>query len=165
MAFARVCKPGGLRGAVNDVLIMRRMSHNPRLPKRRAVLQGMGALAAAHASPATGPTIKLRLLETSDLHTFDEDYDYSRDQPDETVGLTKVATLIHAARAGARNTLLFDNGDIIQGNPLADYVAIPGQFPADGTRPTIRAMNTLGYDAATVGNHEFNYGLDFCTHP
>jgi 2',3'-cyclic-nucleotide 2'-phosphodiesterase/3'-nucleotidase len=59
--------------------------------------------------------------------------------------------------------LLFDNGDILQGNPLADYVALPGNFPADGIHPTIRAMNTLGYDAATVGNHEFNYGLDFCT--
>ena len=144
---------------------MRGMSHNPRLhaPKRRTILQGMAALAAAPALAATGPTIKLRLLETSDLHTFDADYDYYRDQPDETVGLTKAATLIRAARAGARNTLLFDNGDIIQGNPLADYVAIPGQFPADGIHPTIRAMNTLGYDAATVGNHEFNYGLDFCT--
>ncbi len=74
-----------------------------------------------------------------------------------------MATLIRAARAQARNVLLFDNGDIIQGNPLADYVAMPGNFPGDGVHPTIRAMNTLGYDAATLGNHEFNYGLDFCT--
>jgi 2',3'-cyclic-nucleotide 2'-phosphodiesterase/3'-nucleotidase len=134
---------------------------------RRRVLQssaGLGAAAmlggAANASPAGG-SLKLRLLETSDIHTFDEDYDYFRDQPDESVGLTKVATLIHAARAEVKNCLLFDNGDIIQGNPLADYVAVPGNFPADHIHPTIRAMNLLNYDAATVGNHEFNYGLPF----
>ncbi|MDE8346552.1 MAG: bifunctional 2',3'-cyclic-nucleotide 2'-phosphodiesterase/3'-nucleotidase [Acidocella sp.] len=131
---------------------------------RRTLLTGLAATMAAPPVFATpGPVIKLRLLETSDLHTFDEDYDYFRDQPDESVGLTKVATLIHTARAEARNCLLFDNGDIIQGNPLADYVAQPGKFPADHIHPTIRAMNTLQYDAATLGNHEFNYGLDFCT--
>jgi 2',3'-cyclic-nucleotide 2'-phosphodiesterase/3'-nucleotidase len=122
----------------------------------------MAALVAAPALAAGAAEIKLRLLETSDLHTFDEDYDYFRDQPDASVGLTKVATLIRAARGQAKNVMLFDNGDIIQGNPLADYVAVPGNFPGDGVHPTIRAMNTLGYDAATVGNHEFNYGLDFC---
>jgi len=108
-----------------------------------------------------GPVVKLRLLDTSDLHTFDEDYDYFRDQRDESVGLTKIATLVRTARAGARNSMLFDNGDIIQGNPLADYVALPGNFPGDGVHPTIRAMNAMGYDAATPGNHEFNYGLPF----
>lgn len=131
---------------------------------RRFVLQGAAALVPALALPpaaqaAATPVIKLRLLETSDLHTFVEDYDYYRDEPDETVGLTKIATLVQAARTGAKNAMLFDNGDTIQGNPLADFVAQPGNFPADGIHPTIRAMNTMGYDAATLGNHEFNYGL------
>lgn len=133
---------------------------------RRAVLQTAAALAAAPAltlpptaEAATPPVINLRLLETSDLHTFVEDYDYYRDTQDETVGLTKIATLVQNARAGAKNAMLFDNGDVIQGNPLADFVALPGNFPADGIHPTIRAMNTMGYDAATLGNHEFNYGL------
>jgi 2',3'-cyclic-nucleotide 2'-phosphodiesterase/3'-nucleotidase len=131
-------------------------------PTRRRVLQATAGLsAAALLGAAAGASLKLRLLETSDIHTFDEDYDYFRDQPDETVGLTKVATLIHAARAEVQNCMLFDNGDIIQGNPLADYVALPGNFPADHVHPTIRAMNLLDYDAATVGNHEFNYGLPF----
>lgn len=106
--------------------------------QRRTVLQaaaGMAALAASPAHAAAGPAIKLRLLETSDVHTFDEDYDYFRDQPDETVGLTKAATLIRAARAEAKNSLLFDNGDIIQGNPLADYVAHPAIFPATASTP------------------------------
>ncbi len=120
-------------------------------------------MAAAPALADIGPVVKLRLLETSDIHTFDEDYDYFRDARDESVGLTKLASLVRAARVSAKNSMLFDNGDIIQGNPLADYVALPGNFPNDGAHPTIRAMNTMGYDAATVGNHEFNYGLDFCS--
>lgn len=133
-------------------------------PTRRTALLTAAAFAAHPLTAAAeGTSITLRLLETSDLHTFDENYDYFRDTTDDTVGLTKVATLIAAARAGHKNTLLFDNGDIIQGNPLADYVAIPGNFPADRIHPTIRAMNVLKYDAATVGNHEFNYGLAFCT--
>src|SRR5271168_3687071 len=110
------------------------------LPKRRTVLGGMAALAAAPALAAGGPEVRLRLLETSDLQTFDAAYDYYRDQPDASVGLNRVATLIRAARAA--NVLLFDNGDIIQGNPLADDVAVPGNFPGDGMHPTIRAMNT-----------------------
>jgi 2',3'-cyclic-nucleotide 2'-phosphodiesterase / 3'-nucleotidase len=129
--------------------------------KRRDALKTAAVLAASPAFGAAPPVIKLRLLETSDLHTFDEDYDYYRDQQDETVGLTKIATLVQTAKAGAKNSMLFDNGDTIQGNPLADYVALPGNFPADGIHPTIRAMNTMGYDAATLGNHEFNYGLPF----
>ncbi|MDD2704901.1 MAG: bifunctional 2',3'-cyclic-nucleotide 2'-phosphodiesterase/3'-nucleotidase, partial [Acidocella sp.] len=130
---------------------------------RRALLVGAGAavLAGAPALADAGPVVKLRLLDTSDLHTFDEDYDYFRDQRDESVGLTKIATLVRTAQAGARNSMLFDNGDIIQGNPLADYVALPGNFPGDGVHPTIRAMNAMNYDAATLGNHEFNYGLPF----
>ncbi len=139
------------------------MTHS--LP-RRTLLQStaaLTALAAAPAAAAAGPIIKLRLLETSDLHSFDENYDYFRDMPDDTAGLTKAATLIRAARAQATNTLLFDNGDTIQGNPLADYMALPGNMPPGHIHPTIRAMNTLNYDAATIGNHEFNYGLPFLT--
>ena len=109
----------------------------PRAPSRRAVLQAAAALAASPAFAAAGPVIKLRLLETSDLHTFVEDYDYYRDEQDETVGLTKIATLVQSARAGAKNTMLFDNGDIIQGNPLADFVALPGIFrPMASTPPS-----------------------------
>jgi 2',3'-cyclic-nucleotide 2'-phosphodiesterase/3'-nucleotidase len=129
---------------------------------RRRVLKSAAAFGAGSLlGGAAAINLKLRLLETSDIHTFDEDYDYFRDERDETVGLTKVASLIRAARAEVQNCLLFDNGDIIQGNPLADYVAVAGNFPADHIHPTIRAMNLLNYDAAAVGNHEFNYGLPF----
>jgi 2',3'-cyclic-nucleotide 2'-phosphodiesterase / 3'-nucleotidase len=130
---------------------------------RRSVLKAAGGLAASVVLPAVAaeaePLLRLRLLETSDLHMFIYDYDYYRDRPDETVGLAKTATLIDEARAQAKNSLLFDNGDIIQGNPLGDYLA--GHHSGGAVHPMFRAMNLLGYDAATLGNHEFNYGLDF----
>lgn len=128
---------------------------------RRAALFGATALATVPANAQTGPRIRLRLLETSDLHMFVFDYDYYRDKSDPTVGLAKVATLIGAARAEAPNSLLFDNGDIIQGNPLGDYVARPGYLANGDIHPMFAAMNQLGYDGATLGNHEFNYGLPF----
>ncbi len=127
---------------------------------RRAVLAGAAALAAAAALPR----LRLRLLETSDLHMFVYDYDYYHDRPDPTVGLAKVASLIRAARAEHPNTMLFDNGDIIQGNPLGDYLATPGKLAPGAIHPMFQAMNLLGYDAATLGNHEFNYGLPFLEH-
>ncbi len=103
--------------------------------------------------------MRLRLLETSDLHMFVMDWDYYHAKPDPTVGLTRLATLIKAARGECANTLLFDNGDFLQGNPLADYVA--EQPRTSGTHPLVTIMDALGYDAVGLGNHEFNYGLDF----
>ena len=70
------------------------------------------------------------------------------------------AALIAAARAEAPNTLLFDNGDVIQGTPLGDYAANAWAKDKKAIHPMIAAMNELGYVAGTVGNHEFNYGLD-----
>ncbi len=136
---------------------------------RRAITLATGGLAAgvvtAAARAVPRATVKLRLIETSDLHMFVYDYDYYAARQDNTVGLAKIATLLKAARAEARNSLLFDNGDIIQGNPLGDYMALPGNLKplqdGVGGHPMFRAMNLLGYDAATFGNHEFNYGLDF----
>ncbi|MBE7213125.1 MAG: metallophosphoesterase, partial [Gluconacetobacter diazotrophicus] len=144
---------------------------------RRAVIATAGGLAALGAgasrearaavpgeggSRGDGTTVRLRLLETSDLHMFARDYDYYRDRQDDTVGLAKVATLVAAARAEAPNSLLFDNGDILQGNPLGDYVALKQPLPSrERVHPMFRAMNLLGYDAGTLGNHEFNYGLPF----
>ena len=131
---------------------------------RRSLLTAAGTLAATGtlAQPAAmRPTLQLRILETSDLHMFVLDWDYYRAQPDPTVGLAKVASLIAQARGEVTNSLLFDNGDIIQGNPLGDYVATPGKWPQSRPHPMFSAMNQLGYDAATLGNHEFNYGLPF----
>ncbi len=100
-------------------------------------------------------------MATTDLHVHVHPYDYYADQPDQTLGLARTAGLIETLRAGAVNTLLLDNGDFLQGSPMGDYIAeVRGMRPGD-IHPMIAAMNALGYDAAGLGNHEFNYGLDF----
>ena len=113
------------------------------------------------SAQAQDPTLRLRLLSTTDIHTHIVDYDYYRDQPDISLGLARTATLIRQARAEVRNSLLFDSGDLIQGNPLGDYVAVEQRLQPGQVHPVFKAMNQLDYAAATLGNHEFNYGLDF----
>ena len=128
---------------------------------RRELLAGSAALAVGFPTLArAAPRVELRLLETSDLHMFVLDWDYYHARPDPTVGLSKIASLVADARAQAQNALLFDNGDLLQGSPLGDYVARRGGL-ASGAHPVFRAMNHMRYDAATPGNHEFNFGLDF----
>ena len=107
------------------------------------------------------PTLRLRLLSTTDIHTHIVDYDYYRDQPDISLGFARTATLIRQTRAEVRNSLLFDSGDLIQGNPLGDYVAVEQPLQPGQIHPVFKALNQLDYAAATLGNHEFNYGLGF----
>lgn len=144
------------------------MDRAPRF-SRRETLKAGAAIAAASALPgplaAQGPArLKLRLLETSDLHVNVVPYDYFRDTHDDTVGLAKTASLIKAAQAEARNSLLFDNGDFLQGSSLGDFVAYKKGLKAGETHPMIAAMNALPYQCGTLGNHEFNYGLEFLEH-
>jgi len=112
-------------------------------------------------SAETGSTLKLRLLETTDIHVNVVNYDYYQDKGTDEFGLAKTASLIKKAREEVKNSLLFDNGDLIQGNPLGDYVAKIDPLQEGETHPVYKAMNLLDYDAGNIGNHEFNYGLDF----
>lgn len=103
----------------------------------------------------------LRLMETTDLHVHVFPYDYYADKPVDTVGLARTAAHIADIRSEATNSLLLDNGDFLQGNPMGDYIAYERGMKDGDMHPVITAMNTLGFDASTLGNHEFNYGLDF----
>lgn len=105
--------------------------------------------------------VSLRIMATTDLHMQVLDYDYLADRPCSRSGLTRIASLVARARAQAPNCLLLDNGDLLQGNPLGDYVAGQSRAGRSVTHPAIAAMNRMGYDAATPGNHDFNYGLPF----
>ena len=116
------------------------------------------AEAASSAVTSRRTLASLRLIATSDLHASIMPYDYCANRPNSNLGLGAIAQQIATARGEARNCLLFDNGDFLQGNPLADYVAAARRRRA---HPVITAFNTLGYDAATLGNHEFDYGLRF----
>ncbi len=142
------------------------MSEDIRMVSRRDVVAGGAALAAA--APAGGAfaqaganMIRLRILETTDIHVHVHSYDYYRDMPDDTLGLARIATLVDKARSGAKNTLLFENGDFLQGNPMGDLVAYERGIKGGEAHPVIRALNQMKFDAGTLGNHEFNYGLEF----
>ena len=106
------------------------------------------------------PRLGLRLLGLTDLHANLYPYDYYRDCPDDSVGLARAASLVAQARSEAPNCLLFDNGDILQGTPLGDLVAEAIAADPSAIHPVIAAMNTLDYAVATLGNHDFNYGLE-----
>jgi 2',3'-cyclic-nucleotide 2'-phosphodiesterase/3'-nucleotidase len=102
----------------------------------------------------------LRLLGLTDLHANLYPYDYYRDCPDDSVGLARAASLVAEARREAPNCLLFDDGDILQGTPLGDLAAEAIIADPTAVHPVIAAMNTLDYAVATLGNHDFNYGLE-----
>ncbi len=104
--------------------------------------------------------LRLRLLGVTDLHANLYPYDYYRDRPDNSVGLARAASLIAQARSECPNCLLFDNGDILQGTPLGDLAAAAIISDPTAIHPVIGAMNGLDYAVATLGNHEFNYGLE-----
>ncbi|WP_058263038.1 bifunctional 2',3'-cyclic-nucleotide 2'-phosphodiesterase/3'-nucleotidase [Thalassovita gelatinovora] len=87
-------------------------------------------------------------------------YDYLSATHTPQIGLSRTATLIKSARAEVPQSLLFDTGDFLQGNVLGDQVAQHDQNVAK-LHPAIAAMNALKYDGATLGNHEFSYGLGF----
>ncbi|MGY6569130.1 MAG: bifunctional 2',3'-cyclic-nucleotide 2'-phosphodiesterase/3'-nucleotidase [Salinarimonas sp.] len=106
----------------------------------------------------------LRLIVTSDLHMHVRPYDYFEDREDESVGLAALAPLIEQARREVPLSLLLDNGDFVQGSPIGDVAADAFMQGESMPNPMIAAMNAIGYDAATLGNHEFNYGLDYLAH-
>ncbi|MFS4580056.1 bifunctional 2',3'-cyclic-nucleotide 2'-phosphodiesterase/3'-nucleotidase [Phaeobacter sp. C3_T13_0] len=130
---------------------------------RRSFLAGSAGLIALHpfSVQAAANQVHLRLMETTDLHVHVFPYDYYADKPRDTVGLARTASLIGDIRAEATNSLLLDNGDFLQGNPMGDYIAYERGMKEGDSHPVIQAMNAVGFDASTLGNHEFNYGLDF----
>ena len=105
--------------------------------------------------------VDLRILETTDLHASLVNYDYYQTKTDNTIGLVKTSSLIHQARSEAVNSLLFDNGDHLKGNPLGEYLVRIKGIQKGKIHPVYSAFNYLKYDAIAIGNHELNYGLKF----
>ena len=146
---------------------------------RRTVLTSVaaaGVLTAAGMSPAEaserllpyrpGGPVALTIMGTTDLHGCVFNWDYFKnveykDGATNHIGLAKVATLVEAVRLqrGRENTLMIDAGDTIQGTPLAYYFARIAPITGGHVHPMAAAMNYIGYDAAALGNHEFNYGI------
>jgi 2',3'-cyclic-nucleotide 2'-phosphodiesterase (5'-nucleotidase family) len=138
---------------------LRKFFRTPRLVLF-VVCLGMGGASThwplAARTAQSPPTVRITLLGTTDLHGHIEPLDYYSNKPAQ-LGLAKIATLIRRVRAEQPNVLLLDSGDTIQGTPLAYYFA---RKDPDRPNPMIQAMNALKYDAAAVGNHEFNFGLE-----
>jgi 2',3'-cyclic-nucleotide 2'-phosphodiesterase/3'-nucleotidase len=151
-----------------------------------AVVGGAGLFTApsAHAAApgplgSNGKPFRLTVLGTTDLHGNVYNWDYFKnaeytDSKSNDIGVAKAATLIKAAREefGADRCITLDAGDTIQGTPLAYYFAKIEPITAGAKHPMAIAMNALRYDAAALGNHEYNYGLDTlrafedqCNHP
>jgi len=99
--------------------------------------------------------VQITILGTTDLHGNINPIDYYTNKPDNR-GLAKVATLIKRIRGEQPNVLLIDSGDTIQGSPLESFHGRKNNQPRD---PMMLVMNSLKYDAMTVGNHEYNFGL------
>ena len=144
-----------------------------------AAVGGAGAGAAflgsgtAHAAQEKGPkqggsaSYRLTVMGTTDTHGNVLNWDYFKDaEYDDSkhndVGLAKIATLVAGVRAerGTDRTLMLDAGDTIQGTPLSYYYARIDPITGGSKHPMAIAMNQIGYDAAALGNHEFNYGID-----
>ncbi len=137
----------------------------PQISRRHFIgsAAALGSLVMLHpfSARAAAGQAHLRILSTTDLHCHVFPYDYYADRPSDTFGLARTASIIEGIRAEATNTLLVDNGDYLQGNPMGDYVAYSRGMKEGDIHPVIAAMNALGYDAGTLGNHEFNYGVEF----
>lgn len=119
------------------------------------------ALSASRFAFAKGKTdVDLRIVATTDIHSFLTDFDYYKDAPTEKFGFTRAASLIRQARSEVKNSVLVDNGDLIQGNPIADYQAAQG-YKEGKSNPAVDCLNAMHYEVGTLGNHEFNYGLDY----
>ncbi|MEP6565261.1 MAG: bifunctional 2',3'-cyclic-nucleotide 2'-phosphodiesterase/3'-nucleotidase, partial [Mesorhizobium sp.] len=133
---------------------------------RRDFLAGAtaaGALIMLHpfSARAQANQAHLRIMETTDIHVNVLPYDYYADKPNDTMGLSRTASLIAAVRKEATNAMLIDNGDLLQGNPMGDYIAYEKGMKEGDLHPIMKGMNLLGYECSTLGNHEFNYGLSF----
>ncbi|MFJ9243280.1 bifunctional metallophosphatase/5'-nucleotidase [Streptomyces sp. NPDC101776] len=157
------------------------MPLNRRKFLKKSAVTGAGvALAGAAAAPAAQAAERkkpgrhpkrysLTVLGTTDLHGHVFNWDYFKDAEysdakGNAMGLARVSTLVNQIRQekGRRNTLLLDAGDTIQGTPLTYYFAKVDPITAKGgpVHPMAQAMNAIGYDAAALGNHEFNYGIE-----
>ncbi|WP_077641117.1 bifunctional 2',3'-cyclic-nucleotide 2'-phosphodiesterase/3'-nucleotidase [Salinivibrio sp. IB574] len=128
------------------------------MPSAVATAVVAGLLAASGS--AFADTVNLRVIETTDIHTNVMDYDYYKNKPSQKIGLVRAATVVKQARDEAQNALLVDNGDLLQGSPMGDYMASKGIKPGE-VHPVYKTMNLLDYEVGNIGNHEFNYGLAF----
>jgi 2',3'-cyclic-nucleotide 2'-phosphodiesterase (5'-nucleotidase family) len=124
---------------------------------RSALLAGAAFVCAPAVAAAQGIPVDIVVAATTDVHGRLRAWDYFADSAESSRGLSRLATVVDSVRAANRDrVVLVDAGDLLQGNPLTFVASRPG---AATPHPVMAAMNAMRYDAAAVGNHEFNYGV------
>ncbi|HKV50001.1 MAG TPA: 5'-nucleotidase C-terminal domain-containing protein [Gemmatimonadaceae bacterium] len=128
---------------------------------RASVKTGLGLIAAlclvSRVFAQAADSTEIVVAATTDVHGRIVGWDYYANRPDSLRGLSRAATIVDSVRAAnPRRVVLVDAGDLLDGNPFA-YVA--ARVHPRAVHPVIAAMNAMHYDAAAIGNHEFNYGL------
>lgn len=117
-------------------------------------------LAMLIAASVNAVMVDLCIMETTDLYSNMMDFDYYKDTAMEKFGLVCMVSLINDACNEVKNSVLVDNGDLIQGSLLADYILVKG-LKAGDVYLVYKVLNMLDYMVGILGNYEFNYGLDY----
>ena len=105
--------------------------------------------------------VNLRIIATTDLHMRAVSFDYGQAKPTDDGSLARLAPLIESLRSRAANVLLLDNGDVLQGTPVSEFLARNWTARDKAPHPMITAMEGLGFDAGNLGNHDFDFGLPY----
>lgn len=116
-----------------------------------AVLTGAGAFPLKALAAADPELIKLTILHTNDVHSRIEPFPMDGSKLQGLGGAARRSALINQIREQEKNILLLDAGDIFQGTPY---------FNVYGGELEMKLMTEMGYDAATIGNHDFDAGMD-----
>ena len=117
-----------------------------------AGLTALGSLATpATAAPAARGPVKLTILHTNDMHSRIEPFPADSPQWAGLGGMARRAALIGQVRGQEANVLLLDSGDVFQGTPYFNFFGGELEF---------KLMTQMRYDASTLGNHDFDNGLE-----
>lgn len=108
------------------------------------------ALAENLAPELVATEQKLTILHTNDQHSRIEPFDASYTKNPNQGGFARRASLVQKIRSQEKNVLLLDSGDTFQGTPYFNFFGGEVEF---------RLMSMMGYDASTMGNHDFDNGL------
>ncbi|GAB3894183.1 bifunctional metallophosphatase/5'-nucleotidase [Spirosoma agri] len=111
----------------------------------------IGSVAPDTLASGRAKTTSLTILHTNDVHSRLDPFPMDGSRNAGKGGVARRATLITKIRQEQKNVLLFDAGDVFQGTPY---------FNLYKGEPEVLAMNRLGYDAGTIGNHDFDGGID-----
>ncbi len=116
-----------------------------------ALLVGMGGFPLEALASSKPEIVKLTILPTNDVHSRVDPFPMDGGANQGLGGVARRATLIDRVRKQEKNVLLFDAGDIFQGTPYFNFY---------GGELEMKLMSAMGYDAGTIGNHDFDNGIE-----